>query len=161
MYSKETQIRVISKRLFVGKSVNMSLLNNKTGVLWSLFGPLIYSIPNRIGSDRFSLQVYDTTYFERFDPEKEFKKWALVEVSSLEVIPNQLESFVLPEGKYAVFTYRGLSSDTSVYQYIFSKWLMNSDWILDDRPHFEVLGSKYKNDSVDSEEDIWIPIKKK
>jgi len=68
---------------------------------------------------------------------------------------------VLPEGKYAVFTYRGLSSDTSVYQYIFSKWLMNSDWILDDRPHFEVLGSKYKNDSVDSEEDIWIPIKKK
>jgi AraC family transcriptional regulator len=29
---------------------------------------------------------------------------------------------------------------------------------LDDRPHFEVLGEKYKNNDPTSEKEIWIPI---
>ena len=37
----------------------------------------------------------------------------------------------------------------------------NSDYKPDDRPHFELLGAKYKNDDPDSEEEIWIPIKRK
>lgn len=159
MFSKEPKILDSSKRLFLGKCLNMSLVNNKTGELWTSFGPLIKSIPNRMGIDRYSLQVYDSNYFERFSPNTEFTKWALVEVSSWENIPENVESFILPEGKYAVFHYKGLSSDTSVFQYIFSEWLPKTDWVLDNRPHFEVLGSKYKNDSEDSEEEIWIPIK--
>jgi AraC family transcriptional regulator len=34
-------------------------------------------------------------------------------------------------------------------------------YFLDDRPHFEILGDKYKNGDPDSEEEIWIPIKQK
>jgi hypothetical protein len=30
---------------------------------------------------------------------------------------------------------------------------------LDDRPHFEVLGSKYRNNDPESEEETWIPTK--
>ena len=159
MYSLEPKIIDTSKRLFIGKRINMSLVDNKTGELWASFGPFIRSIPNRIGNDRFSLQVYDSTYFNHFNPKKEFTKWALVEVNSINETPKDLDSFMLPEGKYAVFSYTGLSSDTSVFQYIYSVWLPNSEWSLDDRPHFEVLGSAYKNDSADSEEEIWIPIK--
>jgi AraC family transcriptional regulator len=33
-----------------------------------------------------------------------------------------------------------------------------SKFKIDDRPHFEVLGKKYRNDDKDSEEEIWIPI---
>ena len=82
MYSKEPKIIVNSKRLFIGKSIKTNFVNNKTGVLWASFGPLIQFIQNRMGSDRFSLQVYDSSYFKRFDPTKEFTKWALVEVNS-------------------------------------------------------------------------------
>jgi len=32
---------------------------------------------------------------------------------------------------------------------------------LDNRPHFEVLGEKYKNGDPESEEEIWIPVKEK
>jgi AraC family transcriptional regulator len=32
---------------------------------------------------------------------------------------------------------------------------------LDNRPHFEILGEKYKQGSPDSEEEIWIPVKEK
>jgi len=45
--------------------------------------------------------------------------------------------------------------------YIMSQWLPNSKYILDHRPHFELLGAKYKNNSPDSEEEVWIPIKEK
>ncbi len=39
--------------------------------------------------------------------------------------------------------------------------LPNSEYELENRPHFEVLGEKYKNNDPNSEEEIWIPIKKK
>ena len=47
------------------------------------------------------------------------------------------------------------------FQYILGTWLPNSDYSLDDRAHFEILGNKYKNNESDSEEEIWIPIKPK
>ena len=70
-----------------------------------------------------------------------------------------MESFLLKKGLYAVFNYKGLSSDNSIFQYIFSKWIPESNYLLDDRPHFEILGVKYKNNDPNSEEEIWIPIK--
>ena len=70
-----------------------------------------------------------------------------------------MEALILPSGLYAVFHYKGSSSDNSIYQYIFGTWIPNSDYDLDDRPHFEVLGDRYKNNDPNSEEEIWIPIK--
>ena len=70
-----------------------------------------------------------------------------------------MEAFTLKEGLYAVFDYKGSSSDNSIFHYIFSEWLPSSDYQIDDRPHFEVLGERYKNNDVNSEEEIWIPIK--
>ena len=63
--------------------------------------------------------------------------------------------------KKLIFDYKGSSTDTSIFQYIFRTWLPSSSYQLDDRPHFEVLGAKYKNNDPESEEEIWIPIKPK
>lgn len=49
----------------------------------------------------------------------------------------------------------------SIFQYIFGTWLPASGYYLDNRPHFEILGHKYKNNDPDSEEEIWIPVKPK
>ncbi len=67
----------------------------------------------------------------------------------------------LPGGLYAVFFYKGLNTDLTIFNYIFTKWLPASEYILDDRPHFEIMGAKYKNNDPGSEEEIWVPIKKK
>jgi len=56
-----------------------------------------------------------------------------------------METVTLPGGLYAVFDYKGPSNDFSIFQYIFSTWLTGSGYKLDKRPHFEVLGEKYKN----------------
>lgn len=140
----------------------MSLIENKTFELWKDFRGEVVSINHRLGSDFFSVQNFPTDYFQKYNPSSQFEKWAAVEVTGHENIPKNLEAFVLPAGLYAVFHYVGSSANAAeVFQFIYGEWLPDSDFQLDNRPHFEVLGEKYKNNDPISEEDIWIPIKPK
>ena len=139
----------------------MSLADNKTGQLWSSFAPRIKDIKNRKTSDKISMQVYDALYHRNFNPNNEFEKWATVEVNDFNDAPEDMETFNLSGGEYAVFDYKGSSNDNSIFQYIFMNWLPKSKYQLDNRPHFEILGEKYKNNDPNSEEQIWIPIKRK
>jgi AraC family transcriptional regulator len=155
------RIETLEAKKLIGQSITMSLTSNKTGQLWGQFAPRIKEIQNKSSEDKISMQVYPPLYYKQFSPNNEFEKWATVEVNDFETIPNGMKSFVLEEGLYAVFDYRGSSADNSIFQYIFTEWLPNSKYIIDDRPHFEVLGPKYKNNDPNSEEEIWIPIKEK
>lgn len=157
----QPQFEFINTKKCIGKRLKMSLINNKTGELWRSFMPFRKNITHAISSDLISLQTYDTNYFQQFNPNNEFEKWALAEVDDDTVVPAGFEKFEIPEGLYAVFHYKGLNTDTSIFEYIFTKWLPQSGYELDNRPHFEVLKSKYQNQSPDSEEDIWIPVKNK
>jgi AraC family transcriptional regulator len=112
-------------------------------------------------NDLISLVIYKPNHFTDFKPTNEFERWAAVEVANFDYIPAEMETFILHGGLYAVFDYKGLNTDKSFFQYIFDTWLPTSDYDLDNRPHFEVLGDKYKNNDPKSEEEIWIPIKKK
>ena len=155
------RIEKLKEKRLIGQSLNMSLSNNRTKQLWEKFAPRIKEIENRLSPNKISMQIYPLSYYEEFSPNKEFKKWATVEVENYNDIPNGMEVFTLEEGLYAIFDYKGSSSDNSIFHYIFSKWLPSSKYEIDDRPHFEVLGEKYKNNDVNSEEKIWIPIKEK
>jgi AraC family transcriptional regulator len=139
----------------------MSLANNRTGELWQDFMRKRREISNNVTNDLISMQVYKPTHFADFKPTQEFEKWATVEVSNFESLPTGMETFSLAGGLYAVFDYKGSNNDPSIFQYIFGTWLPNSEYFLDGRPHFEVLGDKYKNNDPTSEEEIWIPIKPK
>lgn len=141
--------------------MQMSLANNKTGDLWKSFMPRRKEINTPFPNQLFSLQVYDVNYFKAFNPTNEFTKWALMEVESFDEVPEAMSTFVLPEGMYAVFNYKGSNTDTSIFQYVFGEWLPQSAYVLDHRPHFELLGEKYKNADPNSEEEICIPIKLK
>ncbi|WP_435623594.1 GyrI-like domain-containing protein [Flagellimonas sp.] len=155
----QPRIEKLSKKKLVGISMVMSVLDNKTGQLWGQFGPKINGIKTRISDDKISMQVYPKSYFDTFNPKLEFEKWATVEVEDFTDVPQGMKTFVLGEGLYAVFDYKGLSTDNSIFQYIFSEWIPRSNYVLDDRPHFEVLGPNYRNNDHESEEEIWIPIK--
>jgi len=118
-------------------------------------------ITNNRTNDLISMQVYKPTYFSDFNPTNEFEKWATIEVTDFDSIPDNMKTFILTAGLYAVFHYKGSSMDNSIFQYIFGTWIPNSNYLLDDRPHFEVLGEKYKNADPNSEEELWIPIRPK
>ena len=155
------RIEVIKEKMLIGNRLTMSLANNRTGELWRSFMPRRREISKPISNNLISMQVYKPTYFTEFNPAAEFEKWAAIEVSDYNNVPEDLETFTLTGGLYAVFDYRGLSTDSSIFQYIFGTWLPNSDYLLDNRPHFEILGDKYKNDDPTSEEEIWIPVRQK
>ncbi len=156
------KIELLNEKKLIGKHLTMSMADNKTPELWRSFMQQRKEINNAVGADLYSMQIHDPSYFESFDPNKTFEKWATAEVSDFNSIPEGMESIILPGGLYAVFHFKGMPSEgAKVFQYIFGTWLPNSEYALDNRPHFEVLGEKYKNGSPDSEEDIWIPVKRK
>lgn len=163
--SNDMKVRIeeLSKKNLIGKSIEMSLVENKTGEVWHNFQINKSAITNAIGSDLYSIQVYENSdYFENFSPQTTFIKWAAIEVANALNIPNGFDSIELPGGLYAVFIHIGSAQEfQKIFQYIFSQWLPNSDYEIDHRPHFELLGENYKNNDPTSEEEVWIPIHKK
>lgn len=124
--------------------------------------PLRNEIRNSIGSELYSIEIYEPLFFNNFNSEREFEKWAAVEVTDFETVPANMETLSSPCGLYAVFLHKGAAGKgPETYRYIFRTWLPESDYLLDNRPHFAIMGEKYKNDDPDSEEDLWIPIKKR
>ena len=150
----------IPVKKLIGYSIEMSLLNNQTQTIWQLFMPRLKEIKNAVSADLFSLQNYPDDYFTNFTPETIFTKWAAVEVKNFENIPEGFEKLEIPSGKYAVFHHKG---NTEMFaktaQYIYTEWLPNSGFQLDNKPHFEVLGDNYLgHENPESEEEVWIPI---
>ena len=151
----------LAGKVLIGISIEMSFSQNRTGELWKLFRSRDTEVKNRISTDFISLQHYPCSYFDAFGPDVPFLKFAGVEVDDVRYVPDGMHSLMLPKGLYAVFDYKGNSADPSIFQYIYGDWIPNSEYELDDRPHFEVLGARYANDDPSSEEEVWIPIKKK
>lgn len=157
----KSRIEFLSKKYFVGLKCEMTFSNDKTRELWQNFRPMVSQIKNKLNTDFYSLQKYDGILdFNNIDANKSFTKWALVEVSNFENIADTLEKYILFGGKYVVFNYKGPASEfMKAAQYIYGYWFPNSEYQLDDREHFEILGENYKPYDINAEEEIWIPIK--
>jgi AraC family transcriptional regulator len=157
----QPRIQTTSKKSLIGTSVTMSIAENKTRELWQGFMPRRKEIKNSLNTDLICIQVYDDALdFKAFTPNTLFQKWAAIEVTDTADAPKGMQTFTLPGGTYAVFDYKGAASAFApTFRYIFYEWLPQSGYELDTRPHFEVLGAKYKNEDPESEEEIWVPIK--
>lgn len=149
-------IKNVEQILLVGIAAQMSYIDNQTQKLWETFIPLSKKINHKLTNDFYSLQIFPDNFFKAFNPTLEFEKWALVPVTETEGNIEPCKSFILQGGLYAVFHHKGI--DTSIFQRIYGEWIPQSHYQLDNRPHFEILGEKYKKGSSDSEEDIYIPI---
>jgi len=161
MNKQATLVTARAKKL-VGQRMQMSLSDNRTAELWRRFLPRRREIQHYTGTALYSVEVYDDQYFIHFDPANGFDKWAAVQVTEFAAVPEGLEAVTLPGGLYAVFVYRGpASAGRETYRYIFGTWLPESEYALDNRPHFAVMGEKYRNEELSSEEEIWIPVKRR
>jgi AraC family transcriptional regulator len=150
---------IIQEKKFIGNNLTMSFSQNKTHELWQNFTPKLGAIKNRVNNNLYSLAVYPTNYFNSFNPSVAFEKWALTEVSDFNSVPPDMKTLTLPSGMYAVFLYRGMAKDAApFFQSIFNNWLPESVYQLDNRPHFEIIDDRYKNNDTTSEEEIWIPV---
>lgn len=154
------RIEHIEETRLVGLRIQTSLANNQTPALFRLFMPRRREPETRLNAYIFSVQVYDADMdFRSFTPTTIFEKWAAVEVAAFGELPEGMEALTIPAGLYVVFLYKGLPQDfPQTAQYIFGTWLPQSEYTLDNRPHFEIMGPAYRPDDPAAEEEVWIPI---
>ena len=160
LYSMFLRTVFIKEKKFVGDCLTMSLAKDRTFELWSTFRPKLNRINNRLSHDFISLQVYPSLdYFNSFDFTNEFIKYALVEADEFDL--DDFEHVLISDTLYAVFLHKGKAENFPItMNFILSDWLPNSEFEIADAPHFEVLGKDYKKDHSESQEEIWIPIKR-
>ncbi len=157
----EAKIEVIPERKLIGVRLKMTLSNDKTQALWKTFMPMKAQIKNNLNSNLYSMNIFGNLVdFKQFTQSTIFEKWAAVEVSDFDSVPGGMESHLLSGGKYAVFIHKGPASTFfKTSQYIFGSWLPNSEYELDQREHFEILGATYRPNDLDAKEEVWIPVK--
>ena len=157
------RIEILPDKKLIGKRIKTTFADNKTNELWKSFMPRRKEIRNTLTTELFSLQEYGKSFnFRNFNQYALFEKWAAVEVVNFDIIPPEMETYTLTGGLYAVFIHKGAANTgEKTFRYIFETWLPNSDYTLDHRAHFEILGEKYKHEDPNSEEEVWIPIKLK
>lgn len=116
-------------------------------------------ILNPIGKDLYNIQINPDNF--DFSPTIPFVKWAAVAVSNFDFVPEGMEVLEIHQELYAVFNYKGDQSNApAFFNSIYTEWLPASGYELGSHPQFEILGEKYNNKDLNSEEEIWIPIKK-
>ena len=148
----------LPERKLAGHHKSMSLADNQTFELWRGFMPDRSKVTGSLPTELFSVRVYPPDA-KWYDPNQLFEKWAAVEVTDFKSIGEGFDTMALPGGLYAVFHYKGLNTDTRIFEYIFRDWLPASEYVLEERPHFEILGPKYRNNDPESEEEIYLPIR--
>ena len=153
---KPTLLKLKQKKLIGMKSTTHHNDYAKIIALWKRFMPRRRDINNAVTNEFIAVQKYHN--FNNLDVA--FDIYACVEVSELSRIPKEMEGFAISEGDYAVFVQKGMDA-SATYQRILTDWLPSSGYEIDNRPHFQVMGEKYKNGSPDSEEDFYVPIKLK
>lgn len=159
---KEPNIVTLENKKLVGLTIEMSIIDNKTFELFSAFMPRLKQIQNAINTDIYEVLIYNSNYLKNFNTANIFTKWATVEVKNYDTIPEGFKTLRLDKGLYAVFNYKGLPQNFgTLMSYIYTDWLPKSKYQLGKRPHFNILGNKYKRNHPDSEETVWIPIQLK
>jgi AraC family transcriptional regulator len=154
------EIRSLNEKKLVGISLKMSFTEIKTFQLWNSFMPRKKEILHPTGTAVWSLEIFPKNYFDHFDPSTIYDKWAAIEVNEFFQVPAGMQPLLVPAGKYAVFIHKGLNTEAeNTYRHIFETWLPASPYKVDDRPHFAIMGDKYRKDDPSSEEEVWIPIR--
>lgn len=158
----EPKIIFLNEIELVGMAAKTSINNSNALSLWKRFMGRKKEIKAIKNSWHYSVQTYSADLkMENFTPDTVFETCAAVEVEKSEIIPHDMEAFVIQGGSYAVFIHKG-ATDTfyKTSDFIFSVWLPNSKYELDNRKHFEIMKENYLGpNNPDSEEEVWIPIK--
>ena len=139
---------------------NFQNISQVTRQLAKQFMPRLDEVKFRKDTFTLSLQNYTHFDFKNFNPNEVFEKWIGVEVTNINDVPQSMQTLSISLGRYLVIDFKGSISDfIKLWRDIHSSWLPNSEFELDNRPHFERLPPSYSPTQNVNEEEIWIPVK--
>jgi AraC family transcriptional regulator len=116
------------------------------------FGPLIGSIPGRIGGVAYGVCC-------DFEESGQFDYVSGVAVSSLSGLPSELSGVRIPPQRYLVFHHPGhVSGIHATWQAIMNRWLPDSGLRMANAPNFERYAEDFNPNTGLGAVEIWVPI---
>lgn len=159
--NQQPRIVDLPSRTLLGIKMTTSLAKNDTPALWQSFLSRRKQITGVLSSDLYSAAEYPADYYEAFDPTLEFEKWAAIHVEPGSIVPQGMQTLSI-ERLYAVFVHTGpVHTAPATFQYIFTDWMPQSEFVVDQRPHFEIMTEQYRPESEDSTEELYIPVRRR
>lgn len=161
--SLEPTIITEPDRKLIGIHCQTSSVQNNIPMLWQVFIRRQHEIDSALDNGRFGISGYRDFNPNQFSVSAMIDKWATIEVSTLDKIPDGMVAYELSGGMYARFRHQGGKQNVQMsFEYIYSTWLPNSIYEIDDRDHFEHYPRDYKGpENPDSELFIFLPIRLK
>ena len=145
----------------VGMKIHTSIKENRIPQLWNDFIVRMNEL-NEVSVPDCSLGICLNGTVTEFNENSTFDYLACRVVKDDSVIPTGMEYREIPAQLVAVFTHMGsLDSLSETYDYIYDKWLPESEYRLIDADEIEWYDSRFKFGEKDSQMDIHVPIKKK
>lgn len=132
------------QRLCYGLSAEMSMAEDSTQALWMKMIPTVLNCAHL--EEVYSLQEYPSTFFDSFQPEMKFRKWALAEAQCFAEIPEGFEAYTMPGGKYARFYLEDRRKGGLFFSQVFTEFLPQAGLQLRTAPHFEILPKNWFHD---------------
>jgi len=145
----------------VGMKIHTSIKENQIPQLWNDFIVRMNEL-KEVSVPDCSLGICLNGTVTEFNENSTFDYLACRVVKDDSVIPTGMEYREIPAQLVAVFTHMGsLDSLSETYDYIYDKWLPESEYRLIDADEIEWYDSRFKFGEKDSQMDIHVPIKKK
>ncbi|MCF7859241.1 MAG: GyrI-like domain-containing protein [Candidatus Cloacimonetes bacterium] len=145
----------------VGLKIKTNINANEIPQLWNEFIVRTDELEkNAVPDCSLGICIYKPDLNEQ--NETEFSYMACKVVKEDSKIPKGMEYRELPPQLVAVFTHIGsLDNLSETYDYIYDKWLPESDYTLIEADEIEWYDARFKYGEEDSQMDIHIPIAKK
>ncbi|WP_224491079.1 GyrI-like domain-containing protein [Robertkochia flava] len=131
---------------------------------WMKFMPLLKTLASgRADSYLYAVQEYQTNPDSpQYGPATIIHFWAGIRMrNEANLLPKEVESLTVTSGSYAVFLHRGPAREFSkTMDDILNGWLPDSGYVLEQRPHLQVMTPEYKGpEHPDAEEEVWVPVR--
>jgi len=159
--SKKMDVRIIEKEPMkvIGISTMSTLKNNTIPKLWDEFNRKAVQIEN-IKVHHVALGVCPPVDVKSFDENTPFKYIACMIVENFDKVPKGMETYEIPAQKYAVITHKGpLDTLQKTYEYFYNTWINDSENEFSGGAEFELYDKRFMFGEVESEMDIYRPIK--
>ena len=148
---------ILEKSTFMGFSTETSLLENQTALVFKQLMIWRKDSDEHRAQPVYDIKVYPEAYFSSFNPSRSFTKWAAVQQQNTKQIDG-LQSYDVDNGLYLCFTCEG-SVSAQFFQELYTSWLPQSEYELDDRPHFDKIWPDSAQRGAVLKEEIYIPVK--
>jgi AraC family transcriptional regulator len=154
-------IQLFRGTTFIGMRKSVTSNPRETIQLWRDFMPRRGEL-KALDEMPYSIDQYPHGFFDAFDAGASFHRMVALRCHANGPCPVGMEQLTVSDGLYAVFNYHGAASAAfAFFEWIYTKWLPTSDYLLDHRPHINPIGPEYLGEHPDSRESFWIPIKRK